>query len=155
VTVERKISSRFTLDYDYVNVNKMDLEFVLSEPELELNEVIIRAAEDTINSIAFVKAFIDVEGTTEAFTKEVPIVAYDQQGRRVDLDIMPSAVRATVYDASPSKTVQIIVDTVGEITDDQAIDNIVMEHEPVTLLGPDNVLAQIVELSLPINGPAL
>src|SRR5690554_2581076 len=35
VTVERKISSRFTLDYDFVNVNKMDLEFVLSEPRSE------------------------------------------------------------------------------------------------------------------------
>lgn len=155
VTVERKVSSRFTLDYDYVNVNKMDLEYVLSEPELELNEVIIRAAEDTIESIAFVKAFIDVEGTTESFTKEVPIVAYDQQGRRVDVDIIPSAVRATVNVSSPSKTVQVVVDPVGIIPNNQAIDTIVMDHESVTLFAPDSVLAQIDELRVPINATTL
>ncbi len=155
VTVERKVSSRFTLDYDYVNVNKMDLEYVLSEPELELNEVIIRAAEDTIESIAFVKAFIDVEGTTESFTKEVPIVAYDQQGRRVDVDIIPSAVRATVNVSSPSKTVPVVVDPVGIIPNEQAIDAIVMDHESVTLFAPDAVLAQIDELRVPINATTL
>lgn len=155
VTVERKVSSRFTLDYDYVNVNKMDLEYVLSEPELELNEVIIRAAEDTIESIAFVKAFIDVEGTTESFTKEVPIVAYDQQGRRVDVDIIPSAVRATVNVSSPSKTVPVVVDPVGIIPNEQAIDTIVMDHESVTLFAPDSVLAQIEELRVPINATTL
>lgn len=155
VTVERKISSRFTLDYDFVNVNKMDLEFVLSEPELELNEVIIRAAEDTINEISFVKAFIDVEGVTETFTKEVPIVAYDQQGRRVNVDIIPSAVRATVNVSSPSKTVPVIVDPVGEIPNQQAIDTIVMDHESVTLFAPESVLAQIDELRVPINATTL
>lgn len=155
VNIERKVSSRFTLDYDYVNINKMDLEYVLSEPELELTEVIIRAAQDTIESIAFVKAFIDVEGVSESFTNEVPIVAYDQEGKRVDVDIIPAAVRVNVNVSSPNKTVPVIVDPVGEVPNGQAINTIVMDHESVTLYGPDSVLAQIDELRIPINATTL
>lgn len=155
VTIERKVSSRFTLDYDYVNTNKMDLEYVLSEPELEITEVIIRAAQDTIESIAFVKAFIDVEGVSENFTKEVPIVAYDQEGKRVNVDIIPAAVRVNVNVSSPNKTVPVIVDPVGQVPNNQAIKEIVMDHETVTLYGPDSVLAQINELRIPINATTL
>lgn len=155
VNIERKVSSRFSLDYDYVNINKMDLEYVLSEPELEISEVIIRAAQDTIESIAFVKAFIDVAGVKESFTNEVPIVAYDQEGKRVNVDIIPSAVRVHVNVSSPNKTVPVIVDPVGEIPNGQAINTIVMDHETVTLYGPESVLAQIDELRIPINATTL
>ncbi|NLA78066.1 MAG: hypothetical protein GX845_00775 [Erysipelothrix sp.] len=155
VKVERKISSRFVLDYDFVNVNKMDLEYVLGEPQLELNEVIIRAAEDTIKEIAFVKAFIDVEGVTESFNKEVPIVAYDQQGQRVNVDVIPATIKADVEVTSPNKTVPVVVDPVGEIPDGKAIDAIVMDHQSVTLYGPDAILSQIEQLRVPINATTL
>ncbi len=155
VKIERKVSARFLLDYDFVNVNKMDLEFVLSEPELEINEIIVRAAQGTIENIAFVKAFIDVTGVNESFTKEVPIVAYDQEGRRLDVDIIPSAVRVSVNVSSPNKTVPVIVDPMGEIPNGLAIDSIVMDHESVTLFAPESVLARIEELRVPINATTL
>ena len=155
VKIERKISSRFVLDYDFVNVNKMALEYVLGEPQLELNEVIIRAAEATIKEIAFVKAFIDVEGVTESFSKEVPIVAYDQQGQRVNVDVIPSTIKVEVAVTSPNKTVPVVVEPVGEIPNGMAIDQIVMDHASVTLYGPDAILAQIEELRVPINATTL
>ncbi len=155
VTIQRKISARFLLDYDFVNVNKMDLEYVLSEPRLEINEIIVRAAANTIESIAFVKAFIDVTGVTESFTKEVPIVAYDQEGRRLNVDIIPSAVRVSVNVSSPNKTVPVVIDPVGEIPNGRAIESVVLDHESVTLFAPDSVLARIEELRIPINATTL
>lgn len=155
VTIRRKVSQKFILDYDFVNVNKMDLEYVLSEPQLELTEIIVRAAENTIQSIAFVKAFIDVEGVTETFTKEVPIVAYDQMGNRVNVDIVPSVVKATVRVTNPSKVVPIVVETVGEIPNGMAISSITMDHNSVTLFAPESVLATIEELRVPINATTL
>ena len=155
VTVTRKVSAKFILDYDFVNVNKMDLEYVLGEPQLELSEIIVRASQSTLDSIAFVKAFIDVTGVTGNFTKKVPIVAYDQLGNRVKADIMPSEVSVTVNVTSPSKTVPVIVDPVGEIPNGKAISSITMDHNSITLFAPESVLAKIDELRIPINATTL
>lgn len=155
VTIQRKVSAKFLLDYDFVNINKMDLEYVLSEPVLELGEIIVRAAQPTIESIAFVKAFIDVTGVNESFTKEVPIVAYDQTGNRVAVDIVPSVVKVSVNVSSPNKTVPVIVEPIGEIPNGLAINDIIMDHQSVTLYAPESVLARIEELRIPINATTL
>ena len=128
---------------------------MLGEPQLELSEIIVRASQSTLDSIAFVKAFIDVSGVTQSFTKKVPIVAYDQLGNRVMADIMPAEVSVTVNVSSPSKTVPVIVDPVGEIPNGKAISSITMDHNSITLYAPESVLAKIDELRIPINATTL
>jgi YbbR domain-containing protein len=155
VTIERKTTQRFLLDYDFVNMNKMDLRYVLGVPELEVTEILVRASERTLNSIAFVKAFIDVSGVDSSFTKEVPIVAYNQLGERVDAQIIPSVVRVTVNVTSPNKSVPLVVDPVGLIPNGLAIASIVMDHQAVTLYAPESVLSRISRLTLPIDATTL
>jgi YbbR domain-containing protein len=155
VTIERKTTQRFLLDYDFVNMNKMDLRYVLGVPELEVTEILVRASERTLDSIAFVKAFIDVSGVDASFTKEVPIVAYNQLGERVDAQIIPSVVRVSVNVSSPNKSVPLVVDPVGLIPNGLAISSIVMDHQAVTLYAPESVLSRISRLTLPIDATTL
>lgn len=155
VTIERKTTQRFLLDYDFVNVNRMDLRYVLSAPELEVSEILVRASERTLNSIAFVKAFIDVSGVNASFTKEVPIIAYNQIGERVNAQIIPSVVRVRVDVTSPNKTVPLVVDPIGTIPNGQAISSLTMDHQAVTLFAPESVLARINRITLPIDASTL
>ena len=155
VTIERKTTQRFLLDYDFVNVNRMDLRYVLGTPELEVSEILVRASERTLNSIAFVKAFIDVSGVDSSFSKEVPIVAYNQLGERVEAQIIPSVVRVNVNVTSPNKSVPLVVDPIGTIPNGLAIASIVMDHQAVTLYAPESVLARISRISLPIDASTL
>ena len=155
VTIERKTTQRFLLDYDFVNVNKMDLRYVLGAPELEVSEILVRASERTLESIAFVKAFIDVSGVDSSFVKEVPIVAYNQLGERVDAQVIPSVVRVSVNVSSPNKSVPIVIDPVGLIPNGLAISSIVMDHQAATLYAPESVLTRITRLVLPIDATTL
>lgn len=69
----------------------------LSEPEFNSGDKInIRASQDTLNSIALVKALIDVSGQTSDFTVQAPLVAYDKNGQAVNAEIVPDKVNATV-----------------------------------------------------------
>lgn len=155
ITIERKTTQRFLLDYDFVNVNRMDLRYLLGAPELEVSEILVRASEKTLNSIAFVKAFIDVSGVNSSFVKEVPIVAYNQVGERVHAQIIPSVVRVSVNVTSPNKSVPIVVEPIGIIPNGLAISSIVMDHQAATLYAPENILSRISQLVLPIDATTL
>ena len=115
VTIQKKISQHFDLEYDYINTDKMSQEYVLSDPVFNDTEIIIRASQDTLDQIGIVKALIDASGVSADFTQTAPIVAYDQNGNRMNVDIMPASVNVSVGVTSPNKTVNISVLPQGEI----------------------------------------
>ena len=49
------------MGFDYVNRFKMDSIYDLSEPELEQGEVYVRASNETLDKISYVKALISVK----------------------------------------------------------------------------------------------
>ena len=143
VTIKKKITAKYNISYEFINKNAMDSTYNLGETTFDSTEVLIRASQDTIDSIAFVKALIDVTGVTSNFTREARIVAYDNNGYIVDCDIIPSTVMATVSVSSPSKEVPIIVRTIGTMAEDLALDSISLDHSTVTIYGSNNVLSLI------------
>ena len=60
VTIKKKVTTQFDLSYDFINTDKLDNIYILGEPQFEATKVNVRAASDTLDSIAFVKALIDV-----------------------------------------------------------------------------------------------
>lgn len=155
VTIKKKISQYFDLKYDYINTDKMSTEYVLSEPVFGDSQIIIRASQDTLDKIGIVKALIDASGVSENFSQIAPIVAYDQNGDRMNVDIMPSTVNVSVGVTSPNKTVSITVLPQGIIPNDQAIESIVLDQQTVTIYGRDNVLSTLDSLQVPIDATAL
>ncbi len=143
VTIKKKSSTRFNITSDFINLNKMDSMYTLGEPTFDTTEVLVRASQDTIDSIAFVKALIDVTGVTQNFTKSARLVAYDQSGQLVDCDIIPETVTATVNVSSPSKEVPIVIRTIGELPEGLAIDDIALDYSTVTIYASNNLLDTI------------
>ncbi len=143
VTIKKKITTKYNISYEFINSNKMNGMYTLGTPSFDTTEVLIRASQDTIDSISFVKALIDVTGVTETFTTEAKVVAYDNNGNIVECDIIPEVVTATVSVTTPSKEVPIIVRTVGSMVDDLAIDAISLDHSSVTIYASNSVLSMI------------
>jgi len=56
VTIKKKVSQHFNLEYDFINTDKMNQEYVLSDPVFKDQEIIIRASQDTLAQIGIVKA---------------------------------------------------------------------------------------------------
>lgn len=143
VTIRRKISWKKNLTYDYINTDKMDARYILGEPNFETEEIIVRASQETVNNIALVKALIDVSNVTGSFDQEAPLVAFDNQGNRIDVDMVPSSVHVNVNVSSPNKTVPIILVPRGEIPNNKAISEITMDQAAITIYAAESVLNAI------------
>lgn len=115
----------------------------------------VRASEETLNKIASVKALIDVAGKTESFEQDATLVAYDQQGNKLDVDIVPTTVHANVVVNSPSKTVSVVLGVDGEIPNSMAIDSYSLDHQAVTIYASESALSAINRITMTVKGTEL
>lgn len=156
VHIKKKETKTVELSYEFINIDQLDPRYVLGEPELETKDVSIKASQDTLEEVAFVKALIDVSGQSSKFVTEAQLVAYDQEGKPFeDVDIVPSKISVTVDITSPNKTVPIKPVFEGEIPDNKAIKSVTMDHEAITIYAPQSVLDSIDEISVPIPAASL
>ena len=155
VTLKKKTTQAYDLSYDFINLDKMENIYSVGTPEFEFTRVNVRASKDTLNSIAFVKALIDVSGQTSDFTQDARLIAYDANGLPVEADIYPSTIEVTVPVTSPNKTVPIAVEVTGDIPEGQAIDTIEMDQQSVTIYGPESVLGQIDQVVVTLNAATI
>lgn len=153
VTIKKKSIRSFTLGFDYVNRFKMDSIYDLSEPELEQGEVYVRASNETLDKIAYVKALINVKDSyTKDFETEATIAAYDENGDKMDVDIIPSKMKAKVKVTKPYKNVPVTLVPNGVIPNNKAIESYTLNHPTVDIFAKQSVLDNITEL--PISIPA-
>ncbi|MBR5754251.1 MAG: hypothetical protein IKX97_00270, partial [Erysipelotrichaceae bacterium] len=148
VSLKKKTTIQFDLSYDFINQNQMDSRYILSEPTFaQGTKINIRASQDTLNSIAMVKALIDVSGQTEDFTIEAPLVAYDRNGQAVSAEIVPGTVVASVHMSSPSIEVPIVLNPIGQVPVGLAIDTAqIIDYQTTRIYAPESVLNTISEV---------
>ncbi len=153
VTLKPKTTAQFDLSYDFINTNQLDSRYILSTPEFssESDKVNIRASQDTLNSIALVKALINVAGQTSDFEIEAPLVAYDANGKVVDAEIVPSSVTAKVKISSPSKSVPIKLNITGEAPSGFSLESVTMNHQTTTIYASEDVLANVNEVTVTLD----
>ncbi len=155
VTIRKKVSQNFNLEFDYINTDKMNQEFVLSQPVLSDSQVIIRASQETLQNIGIVKALIDASGASVDFVQQALIVAYDQFGNKMNVNIIPSTVQVQVGVSSPNRTVGIQVVPNGEVPNGLAIESIILDQDLVTIFGQESVLNSIETVLVPIDASTL
>lgn len=144
VTIKKKSIRRFTLGYDIVNQSKMDSTYDIGVPVFKESEVYVRASKETLDSIASVKALIDVsQAYKEDFTCKAKIVAYDNNGDRLNVDIIPETMDATVVVSKPQKEVDVVLQANGDIPNGMAIASYTVNHPKVTIYGKEDVLKNI------------
>lgn len=148
VTLKKKTTMQFDLTYDYINKNMMDAKYILGNPEFaQGTKINIRASQDTLNSIALVKALVDVSGATENFSTEAPIVAYDKNGKTIVAEIVPEKIDVNVVVTSPSKEVGIKLNPVGQAPLGLAIDEVqITDHQTTRIYGPESVINSVSEV---------
>ena len=155
ITLKKKTTQQFDLSYDYINLDKLEAIYSVGTPNFEYTRVNVRASKDTLDTIAFVKALIDVRGQTADFEQDAQLVAYDANGQPVNADIYPNTIHVSVPITSPNKTVPIEIEISGEVPDNQAISSIEMDQQTVTIYGPESVLGQIDKVVVTINASTI
>lgn len=153
VELKKKQTQTYALSYDFVNQSEMDATYDLGTPEFDEDTVTVRASEDTLNRVSYVKALIDVSGVTSDFETDAPLAAYDENGDRLEVDIIPSTMHVSISVTQPKKTVPIEVVQVGTMEEGLAISTCTLSDEEITLYAKQSVLDQIdhIEISLPVS----
>ena len=151
VTIARKASKSLYFDYEFINKDKADPMYAFGTPTFNVDQVYVRASQETLDEISQVKALIDVNGVIGDFTQEVLMVAYNQQGERMKVEIMPINIEATVPVSTPHKTVPILIQPMGNIPDNKSIDTVTLDHQSITIYGENQVLDKIENVVIPLD----
>lgn len=157
IVVHPKVSESRTLTTDILNTDKLNETLVISSVALDRDEVIIKSYKEKLETVASVKAIVDVNAlngnTAGTYTLEnVKLVAYDEKGTEInDIEIVPGTLTATVVVTSPSKVVPVKIVPVGEVASGSAIKSITSNVTKVTLYGDEDTLGKIDELNVEID----
>ena len=158
VHVYEKMSANRELTYDVIHKDNLDTKLNIESVSLSRDTVIIKGAEYKLQKVAAVKALIDVKELTEAKVgsvtlKNVPLVAYDQEGNTIDVEIVPEKVDAIIKISSPKKIVPVKVITTGSL-DNKSIKSLTPSVTTVTIYGAEKSLEDIefVEAEINVDG---
>lgn len=145
VVVSSKKSETRSVESDIVNLNKLDSKLAINNTKLDTDEVIIKGTEDSLSKVSTIKALINVSNMVDPKAgtntlKDIPLIAYDEKGAKVDVEMVPSKVTATIEIESPSKTVPLEIEPTGNVIFGKAIKNITSSVQKVTIYGSSKVL---------------
>lgn len=156
ITIHEKVSATKTATIDTINKESLDAKLSVANVTIDKNEIVIKGSEETINKVANIRALVDVNKLVDPEVgvltlPDVPIIAYDGNGKVIEVEMVPSKVTATINVASPSKEVPIKVIPVGEVQFGKAISSISTNATKITLYGSEDVLESIEYLPVEIE----
>ena len=161
VTIYEKVSDTRTLTYDVLHKDNLDKKLYISDIELDRTDVIVKGAEYKLKQVASVKALVDVNEIPnpkagEIELKDVPLVAYDTDGKILDdVEIVPKTVKAKLTITSPSKEVPIKVVPKGDLAFGRSIKSMVLSSTLVTIYGEQAAVDEIEQLEVEIDTKGL
>ena len=156
VVISPKKSETKDLSYEIVNLSKLDSKLSIESVKIDAEDVIVKSTEEKLQKVSSVKALINVNNMIdpsvgENVMKKVPLVAYDEKGKIMDVEIVPSKVTATVNIESPSKEVPVKIVPVGKVVFGKAIKNLTPSVEKVTIYGSQEVLDKTNSINVKVN----
>jgi YbbR domain-containing protein len=156
IVIYPKVSMVKKLAVDLLHQDELDKRLLIEKTEISKDEVIIKGAEYKIKKVATVKALVDINNLTstnvgETTLNNIPLIAYDENGNQVDVEMVPSKINATITISSPSKEVPIKVVPIGNVSFGKAINTISINSTLVTIYGDSKSLANINFVPIEIN----
>lgn len=156
IVVYEKVSETRELDYDILHKDKLDNTLILDSVDLSRNDVIIKGASYKLKQVVTVKALVDIDDINNpkvgTFTlKEIPLIAYDSDGKPVDVEIVPNSIDAQIKITSPSKEVALQIIPKGDLAFGKSIKEFTPSISKVTIYGDESVINSIESIPVEID----
>lgn len=148
VVIYDKVSSTREVTAELVHRNNLDSKLDISNIELSKKEVTIKSSSKKLEEVAYVKALVDVDNLVEptvgnATINNCKLVAYNNDGKIIDVEILPETVDAALTITSTSKVVPVKVIPTGDIALGYAISSTTTNITSVTIYGDEDNLKNI------------
>ena len=148
VIIYDKVSSTREITAEVLHRNNLDNKLDISEISLSKTEITIKGSAKKLEEVAYVKALIDIDNLVDPTIGEATInnnklVAYNNTGEIVDVEILPETVDATLRITSTSKVVPIKVVPIGDIALGYAVETTSTSISNITIYGDEESLKEI------------
>ncbi len=174
VEINDKVSEVKSVDYELINIDKLNSKLSVSNVSLDSSEVVVKGSEEAINSISTIKALVSLTYTKEEirehkeyegkdkYTEEgtyeitnIPLVAYDSNGEIIkNVEIVPGSLTGTIVLSSYKNTVPLQVTTTGNLVNGKAIAAITINNSAslsVDIYGEEADIKDITSVPVVIN----
>ena len=155
IRIYDKISVKKELSIDIIHKDNLDSKLNIDSIVLDSDVVLVEGASHRLDEVAIVKAVVDIDklsnvkvGTTTL--SDIPLIAYDADGNKVDVEIVPSKVSATIKITSPSKEIPIKLNVKGKL-EDVAIKSLTPSVKTVTVYGNQETIDTIEFLPVTVD----
>ncbi len=159
VIIYPKSSKTVTAEVDILNKSALDSKLSIDNVTIDQDQIIIKGAEHTLEKVSTVKALVDIKNIINPKAgvitlSDVKLVAYDDTGNVVDVEMVPNKVTATVSIVSPSKEVPVKIIPKGEVSFGKAISSMTSSVSKVIVYGDEDVLdeLQYIPIEIDVNG---
>ena len=118
VSIDTKQSITREISSEIVNLDNLDSKYSVSSVKLDSNNVIIKGSEAKLKEVATVKALINISKIVDVkvgdnVLNDVELVAYNENGKKINVELVPKKLNATVKIESPNKTVPLKIKPTG------------------------------------------
>ncbi|MDF2669955.1 MAG: YbbR family protein, partial [Paenibacillus sp.] len=110
------------------------------QPVVKPARVVITAASGIIDTVAVVRADVNVENATSAVNKQVKLVAYDSSGKQLEVSMNPQVVDVEVPITQPFKKMPLQIKSTGTPAPGFSVASFVVSAEQITVYGPQELL---------------
>lgn len=148
VVIHDKVSAIREISYEILHRESLDSKLDISAVKLGKTEVTIKGSEKSIKEVAYVKALIDVNNLVNpeagvTSVKGVKLVAYNENGNVVDVEILPGSIEAELTLTSSSKMVPVKVIPEGTLALGYAIEALTPSSNSIMVYGSEESLKNI------------
>ncbi len=155
IRIYDKVSAKKELSTDVIHKEYLDTKLSIDSIVLDRDSVLVKDAQHELDSVAVVKAIVDIEKLSNAkegtsTLSEVPLIAYNSNGEKLDVEIVPSTVTATINITSPKKEVPIKLIAEGEL-DGVAIKSLESTTKTVTVYGTKEAVEKTEFIPVKVN----
>ena len=156
VTIYEKVSENRTLTYDILHRESLDTKLYINSVEIDRADVIVKGSQGKLDTVASVKALLDVKNIPNPkagniTVKDIPLVAYDNDGKILDVEIVPKTVSAVVGITSPSKEIPVKIVPTGTLAFGKSIKSMNLSVTKVTVYGTQETIDTIEQLEVEID----
>lgn len=152
VTVSKIKSRLFPLSSLLIGKESLNPSISVDDPVLAFEEVEVKAGEATLEKIDRVVAKIDVSDINVSVDDiTAPIVALDETGNELNVEINPKTVQYSMKVVEHSKVVPLKLDLQGNLANGYAIKEFILSTQSVTIYGDEQVLQSIDSISIPFG----
>ena len=153
IVIYEKVSEKKEINYEVINKDKLSSKLYVSSATLSSESAYVKGDEATLKKVAYVKALIDLNELSNNKSEDelvgkqkienVKLIAYDSNAKKVNVEVVPSKVSATVNITKPSKEVPVKLIPKGEVVFGKAISNLTSDVSNVTIYGKASNLDKV------------